>query len=334
MGVSQGRPLVSVVVEGYNQAQEQGIVDNTLHALRHQDFPLDQVEVILVGSAYQLLEWQSLCYNPAPFQAIKLVDGGDAIYYELKNKGAAIATGDIIAFTDSDVCPQRRWLSSIVTTIRQGADASVGFSLFKRAKGWAAGSIVRQIAACITFAYVLGKIRHWRSGQLPDVEVRSIVGHNVALRRELFQRCQYRIDQGRLLASPLLFSSVAQVGAIVALHPQQQVVHYFTWTYWVRLHFRFGYEIYQLRRLDPVYPNQWIARMGILEPLVTLGWHMVLDIPRWLRFSCLLSMNPLQRWGLLPVVMGLSLVAHSAEMVGMYWTMVAPAAMKQWAEYA
>ena len=43
------RPLVSVVVEGYNESLSLGRASAAIDALLEQDFPLEQVEVILVG---------------------------------------------------------------------------------------------------------------------------------------------------------------------------------------------------------------------------------------------------------------------------------------------
>ncbi|MCS6813059.1 MAG: glycosyltransferase [Cyanobacteria bacterium] len=326
-------PIVSVVIEGYNESRDQGTANNTMLALQHQDYPHDRIEIILVGSSVQVEEWQAAYADPAPFLAVKAVAADGALYYALKNQGATVATGDIIVFTDSDVYPQPRWVSAIVERIQAGADVSVGISLFKSAHSWRGDAPLRQIAVCLTFGYILGKIRHYRPGQLPDMEVRGFMDHNLAMRTDVFRQCQYQTEFGRVIASPLLFRKLTQAGFIIALHPQQQIVHYFAWWYWLKkLHFRYGYEVYHLRRLDPNYPNQWITRTGILEPVVTMIWHMILDVPRWFRFSRLLDMHPLKRWGLLPVLIGLSGLARGAEMLGIVCTMISPRAMKQWAE--
>lgn len=87
-----------------------------------------------------------------------------------------------------------------------------------------------------------------------------------------------------------------------------------------------------LRRLDRDYPNQWIRRTGVLEPIVTMGWHMLLDLPRWVRFSGLLGLRRSRRLLLLPLVVAMSAAARSAEMAGMYCTMAAPNRMRRWAQ--
>lgn len=326
------KPTVSVVVEGYNESQDQGSADNTMQALAQQDYPLDRVEVILVGSATQAEEWKRYSDNPAPFAAVKTVGEDGALYYQLKNMGAKAATHEIIVFTDSDVCPMPTWISAFVESMQKGADVSIGISLYKDLNSLGSTNILHKVTVCITFAYILGKIYRHRPGEIPEMEIRGFVGHNVAMHTEVFRQSQYRTEFGRLIASPLLFLNLQKQGYDIVLHPKQQVVHYFDWGYWVRLHYRFGYEVYQLRRLDETYPNQWITKLGLLEPIVTMIWHMLLDMPRWFRFSRLLEMNPLVRVGMFPVVLVLSAVARGAEMLGMYRTIFAPAAIRQWAE--
>ena len=50
------RPLTCVVIEGYNESKEQGVADDTMAALAGQDYPLDRVHVVLVGSDDQVRE--------------------------------------------------------------------------------------------------------------------------------------------------------------------------------------------------------------------------------------------------------------------------------------
>jgi len=320
-------PVISVVLDGYNETRSLGTTKNTIEALKRQNFPLEKVELIVAASAEQIAELKRIYTAAAPFADIKYVAVEEGVYYQLKNAGAQVATGEIIAFTDSDVCPRPEWLASIQETIGKGFEGSVGLSLFKGSRGWQPGNVLRDIAVSITFGYILGRANVQR---LP--ELRGFMDHNLALRAAAYRRHPYREDQGRVCASPLLFRTLEQNGVTLSLHPKQQVVHYFAWLYWVALHFRYGYEVYQVRRLDPNYPNQWIARTGPLEGVATCIWHMLLNQPRWLRFSRLRGYGPLSRVALLPVVAMLSLVANGAEMFGIYATMLRPAGMRRWAE--
>ena len=157
--------------------------------------------------------------------------------------------------------------------------------------------------------------------------------HNVALRASVFADHRYRTEFGRTLGAPLLFRALTNAGARIVLQPGQLAVHSFSWRYWlIGLHFRYGYEVYTLRREDRQYPNQWIARTRLLEPVVSMAWHVLLDLPRWFRFSRLVGVHPARRLLLFPLLVSLSLVARGSEMVGIFWTIFAPAAMRRWAE--
>jgi hypothetical protein len=84
--------------------------------------------------------------------------------------------------------------------------------------------------------------------------------------------------------------------------------------------------------MNDQYPNQWIARTAIFEPVMTMMWHILLDVPRWLRVSRLLDIHPVRRILLLPLVFTMSCVARASEMAGMYCTMADADRMKRWAE--
>jgi glycosyltransferase involved in cell wall biosynthesis len=329
MTVAPTRPLVSIVVEGYNESRELGKAVNTLDALAEQQgCPLDQVEIVLVGSPEQIEAWSTAPASRHPFFGVKTVPIEDAHYLELKNAGADAASGQIIAFTDSDVLPRRRWLASIIAGIESGADVTVGLTLFKSAASWDPTPASRQAAASVTWGWVVG-----RNGRRSRREPVGFMDHNYAVRTEVARDHPYRTDHGRLLGGPLKYRELANARRTIELQPEQQVVHYHSWPYWlVKLHFRYGYEVYMLRRLDRDYPNQWIRRTGVLEPVVTMGWHMLLDLPRWVRFSGLLGLRRSRRLLLLPLVVAMSAAARSAEMAGMYCTMAAPNRMRRWAQ--
>jgi glycosyltransferase involved in cell wall biosynthesis len=323
------KPLVSIIVEGYNESRDLGKAVNTIEALKQQDFPLHCVEIVLMGSPAQVKEWNTRYAESAPFWGIRAVEAEGLSYLQLKNRGARFASGDILAFTDSDVHPHVTWLSSLVDGIRGGGDVSIGLSLFKSSTTWTWNRATRLAAASITWGWVVGK-------QLDDRNIPYPVGfmdHNFGLRADTFAGHRYSTAFGRLCGAPLLTKSFLDSGVRLVLQPHQRVTHYFSWVYWLKcLHFRYGYEVFMLRRLNDRYPARWIARMKFAEPIMTMGWHMLLDIPRWFRVSRLLDIHPVRRVALLPLVVSMSSVARAAEMVGMYVTMVAPERMRRWAE--
>jgi len=324
------QPIISVVIEGYNELHDFGTADNTMAALAAQDFPIDQIEIILVGNKEQASHWGKTWVRNNRFHSVKVVSQDTLHYYKLKNGGAEIATGNIIAFTDSDVHPRTTWVSAIVSGIEAGADVTVGPSLFEKRHGFKLqpDSPILRAAASITWGWVLGKRI---KGAAP--EARGFMDHNVALKSDAFRDHPYRTDFGRVIASPLLFRELVNSGLRVVVQPGQQAVHHFSWRYWlISLNFRYGNEVFRLRRLDADYPNQWITRTSILEPLVTMVWHMLLDIPRWFRFTSLLGASPAYRLGFLPLLILMSAAARGAEMAGMSATMLVPEKMRRWAE--
>jgi hypothetical protein len=98
------------------------------------------------------------------------------------------------------------------------------------------------------------------------------------------------------------------------------------------LHFRYGYEVYQLRRMDEGYPVSWLRWFGPVEPIVSMGWHMMLDVPRWFRYAQASGLPAWKALGVLPLLLLISSFARSCEMVGMYSTMLWPVSMRSWAE--
>lgn len=321
-------PQISVIIEGFNETRSRGTVADTMLALRHQEFPIDQVEILLIGNREQTRDWKETYDGDTPFHAVRIIEAEAAHYLELKNLGAELASAPIVAFTDSDVCPKPTWLAAIAEGIANGADIVVGPSLFKAPDSWRSDSPTRQVTAVLTWGWIVGKTKNHQ----PPLPV-GFMDHNCAFRAGIFQKNHYRTDLGRICGAPLLYRDLVNAGAKLALHPDQQAVHFFAWRYWlIGLHFRYGYEVYRLRRLDKNYPHRWIARTMILEPVITMIWHMLLDGPRWFRVSRLLRIHPVRRVLLLPLVGCLSAAARSAEMAGIVATLIAPNKMKRWAE--
>ncbi|MFM9976699.1 MAG: glycosyltransferase [Sphingomonadaceae bacterium] len=322
-------PLVSVVIEGYNQGRDLGVADATIKRLAAQDYPTSRVELVLVGSPPQIADWQARYADGHGFRAIKYLSFDEMRYYDFKNAGTTVAAGEIVAMTDSDVLPRRRWISAIVETITGGADASMGPSLFGDGVTYHADSVLMRMTASITWGWILGP---------PDPETgrprsRGFHDHNIAMRADVWRDHKYRTDLGRIMSSPLLFHDLLRDGKRVRFHPHQQAEHQFSLRYWlISLQYRYGHEVYRLRRADRNYPNQWITRTGIFEPLVTYGWHVMLDVPKWFRLNRALGKNVVITTALLPAFVLVSAFARSFEMAGMIWTMVRPQESRRWAE--
>ncbi len=111
-------PKVSVIVPHYNDLRQ---LDLCLAALAAQTFTRQEVEIIVADNA-----------SPQGLEAVQAVVAGRAKLVSVSEKGAgparnggvAVATGEILAFTDSDCRPDRDWLEEGVRAL--GADDFVG----------------------------------------------------------------------------------------------------------------------------------------------------------------------------------------------------------------
>lgn len=322
-------PDVSIVIEGYNEMGELGTADETLEALSRQTHPPKRVELILVGAVDQVKAWKLRFSEIECFYDIRylVVEGNN--YFGLKNAGAELAKGEIIAFMDSDVLPKSTWVASIVDTIlNRGADVCMGPTLFREPGGLKSDHTLMRMAASMAWGWILGK---------PDADgvptPRGFMDHNIAVRARHYRDHRYPTDLGRLLGSMVLFRSFKEGELVAKVAPGQQGEHQFSWWYWlIGLQFRYGNEVYRLRRMDKKYPNQWIARTGVFEPLVTMVWHMMLDVPRWFRLTRLLGTSAAYRYGTLPLLFVMSALGRGFEMCGMYATMLRPEQTRRWAE--
>lgn len=321
-------PAVSVIVEGYNEARALGSATKTTRALCRQAYPLDQVELVLIGSQEQVWAWEAEFPDPAPFAAVRTLVADGAHYYDLKNRGAALARGEILAFTDSDARPAPGWLAAIVRAIQTGADVAGGVTLFSDEQNPGRATLLREIAGAITWGFIIG--RETASGV---VKANDFLSNNVGLRARVFRCHQYRTDLGRTCAGTLLHRSLQAGGATIVLQPEQRVIHSFSAGWWVKLHFRFGYEVYRLRRESGSTAPHWVRRTAWAEPVLTMLWHQARDLLHWFRFSRLVRRDKRRRYRLLPLVLAVSAAARSLETAGMYVTLVAPDAMRHYAEW-
>lgn len=313
------QPAVSVIVEGYNDSLNLGSALETVESLAAQKWPMDRVEIVLAGSPSQAAYWRKALAKERRFFAVKVI-GTDAHYYRLKNLGAEAASGDILAFTDSDALPENGWIEAIVRGIEGGAAAVAGITLYRPESGEARFPGLLTVAASISWGFIVGD------------PARGFLSHNVGFRRSAFEQVRYREDFGRTCAGSFLYEAIVRHGLPLRFQPEQRVRHVFTWRWWLkRLHVRFGYESYLLRRLNPSARYGWTKRLGVLEPLAVMIWHVMLDVPQWFRFSRRIGWSAPRQIAYVPFVVLLSLAARSAEACGMYATLFAPERMRQFA---
>jgi glycosyltransferase involved in cell wall biosynthesis len=123
---------VSVIVPVYNGGRK---VCETVHCLLQQKLPPAEVIIVDDGSTDDTLFL--LKKFGERIILLSQANGGPA---SARNHGLRVATGDFVAFTDSDCLPQPGWLSSLMEGF---TDASVG----------GVGGSVRRAADCLFNQY-------------------------------------------------------------------------------------------------------------------------------------------------------------------------------------
>jgi glycosyltransferase involved in cell wall biosynthesis len=316
------KPLVSVVIEGYNE-EYNGLAPfpDTVAALLSQDFPLDGVELILLGSPPQVEHWKALNPGGDSFYQVRMipVEPENSHYWRLKNLGGDLAEGEIVAHVDSDALPGPQWLSSLVAGIQSGADVSVGPSLY-RSEHYGPNSPWMLAAALPSWSLMLARTP---GGKGPQAA--CIMAHNVALRRDVFQRHKFQTPE-RSYSSALMYFELVRSGARIAFQVEQKVAHGMTFRWWLgRRHFRTGWETYVARSTEQDWPRiRVLEKFKILEPVLLRMGMVFSDARHWFRYSRVVGVSRTRAILLFPLAVLASFVARVAEMVGMYAAMFAP----------
>lgn len=310
------KPLVSVVIEGYNE-EFNGLapLPDTVRALLQQDFPLDRVELLLLGSAQQIEHWKTLNPGGNSFNQVRMipVDPENCHYWQLKNMGGELGDGEIVAHIDSDSLPGRHWLSALVSGIENGADVSVGPSLY-RTEQQTPDSPWMLAAALPSWSLMLA-----RTANGGEPVAGCIMAHNVALRRAVF--LQHRFQTGkRSYSSALMYYDLVRSGIKISFQPEQRVAHTMTLYWWLgRKHFRTGWETYISRTVEKDWPRiPALERIKLVEPILLRMGLVCRDARHWFHFSRVVGVSRTRAIILFPLALLASLAGRGAEMVGMY----------------
>ncbi|MCX6612261.1 MAG: glycosyltransferase [Acidobacteria bacterium] len=313
---------VSIIMEAYNEdrtalAEHPEAVE---HLLR-QDFPLEQVELVLVGGKKQLEDWKEIPASWNRFGRVRLapMENDESHYWEQKNFSVQVAEGEIIAWVDSDVKAEPTWLAALVGAIDAGADVSVGPSLY--AHDWFdSHSPALLAAASVSWGFVLS-IRSEADKPIAN----SLVSHNAGIRREVALQVPYRTGQ-RSFQSSVFYRELREKQFQVVYSPGQRAAHQMTFWWWVtRRHFRSGWETENARREKVTWPKIGaLEKVPWLEPIVLNGGFVLRDLRQWFLYRRVTGVSAVAAWLMLPLIFFMSAIARGAEMVGMYCWMVAP----------
>lgn len=105
--------LTSVIIPVYNDVA--GIA-RTLEGLAWQSWPVDGIEVLVVDNGSEQ-PVALLAEYPFPVQVIRCETPGS---YAARNAGAAVAKGEVFAFTDADCIPCKHWLERGIDSLIEG----------------------------------------------------------------------------------------------------------------------------------------------------------------------------------------------------------------------
>lgn len=124
------QPNVSVVVAARNEA---AVLDDCLHALTTQDYPAEQLGIIIVDdrstddTAAIIRKWQQIDSRIKLLRVTQRHPGIAPKKYAL-TRGISEAAGEIILTTDADCCPVKSWVSAIVRHFLPQTGLVAGFS--------------------------------------------------------------------------------------------------------------------------------------------------------------------------------------------------------------
>jgi glycosyltransferase involved in cell wall biosynthesis len=121
MTASTDRPLVTVVVAAYNAA---GTIGKCLDSLASVTWPADRLEVIVVDDG-STDDTRRLAASRAGVRTLDQPNAGPSC---ARNLGLAVASGDLVAFTDSDCIVAGDWVERLAGHFRDESVMGAGGS--------------------------------------------------------------------------------------------------------------------------------------------------------------------------------------------------------------
>lgn len=120
--MKQEHPFISIVIPTYNRPDQLAVC---LRGCSRLDYPHDRFEVIVVDDG-GVTPLDSIVCTFSERIAIRLISQRNAGPASARNRGAAEAKGDFLAFTDDDCEPYPRWLHELAEAFREVPDGAVG----------------------------------------------------------------------------------------------------------------------------------------------------------------------------------------------------------------
>jgi glycosyltransferase involved in cell wall biosynthesis len=120
--MSRSQPLFSVIVPTFERPSRLSVC---LRALAEQDYPRGSFEVIVVDDGSKTPPQHAV----EPFRSqldVRLLTQSHSGPAAARNRGAAQAGGDFLAFTDDDCAPRPNWLRALAASFEAFPDCALG----------------------------------------------------------------------------------------------------------------------------------------------------------------------------------------------------------------
>jgi len=156
----ENKPTVSIVIPARNASK---YLKSCLSSIEKLNYPKDRLEIIVANNG-STDETVSIArrWGACVVDAAELRVGG------VRNRGARVANGSIIAFTDSDILVGSTWISSAVERLKDEKVGAVG-------------------GACRSPENGTWVEKAWTTRAV-NKNVRCLAGSSLILRREIFER--------------------------------------------------------------------------------------------------------------------------------------------------
>jgi glycosyltransferase involved in cell wall biosynthesis len=241
---------VSVIVPCYNG---EAYVAACLEALLAQTYPRGSYEVILVdnGSTDRTGE----IARRYPVRVVVEAEKRGA--YAARNAGVRVATGSILAFTDSDCEGCSTWIERVAAVLE-----APGVSIVLGARRFASESLILRMLA----DYEVEKARYVFSRD--DVSVYYAYTNNMAVRREVYEQAGPFVELQRGADVVFMSRAVAAFGCSAVRFSPDLVVRHLEidrWYSWHRKMFIYGRSYSGYHRISHTRPLQYASRFEILR---------------------------------------------------------------------
>ena len=259
------KTTVSIVIPAFNEREN---LLRCLASLKAQTYPADRVETLVVDDASTDGTAAAVRQEfPNVRLLVRAVNSGPD---DARQEGVQAATGDLVAFTDSDCVAPPDWLENLVRSVHEHSGAVVGGRILHR------GPFLARVIGVSDF----GEFQDHR-----EKPVHTIPTCNMGIRREILLRHGFE-GRLRMVGDTFLSHSLSQHGERLLFDPAITIFHFpgGAWDSFVRRARRYGEGFVQTRTAVPTLPYAGWVRAGLPGILCIALGRTALDWYRLTRF--------------------------------------------------